>query len=653
MLKSLTGAGAARTAAIVLLRSYLRLTIGTTRWTFDIHPDARPLLTGQGPHSVLVAFWHETLALTPALLWWSTSRNSTLRPHVLISRNRDGRLIADIIAPWGAGTIAGSTDRKGKDKGGAAALRQLLALLRGGDPIVITPDGPRGPRRTVEQGVIGLARLSGAPIVPVGGWCASRRLGGWDRMMIPLPFGRGRIVCGAPIAVSRDNQDTVPAQLATALDAAMHAAAPAPAGAAQRLWAGLATLLAPALTLLLHRRLARGKEVRGRQRERMGLTTRPRPPGRLVWLHAASVGETLSILPVITELLARDATLHVLVTTATVTAARLLEQRLAGTAEGGRVIHQFVPLDVPRWIGRFLRRWRPDAAALTESELWPNLIEACHRAGIPLALLNARLSDRARAGWGRLPGLAARMLDRFAWIAARSDLDAARLRALGAERIDTQGDLKDAAPPLPADPAALDRLRALLGTRPVWLAAATHEGEEEQVAHAARQLRARHPDLLTIIVPRHPERGPAIAAMLHDAPRRAAGQQPGPDDAFWICDTLGELGLFYRAVPIVFIGNSLPGPGRRGGHNPLEPARFGAALATGPLTENFLDAFARLGDAVRVVPDADALADWVGTMLADPARRAGAGQRAEAATHAGTALPGRLAARLLALMDAR
>ncbi|MFW7267596.1 glycosyltransferase N-terminal domain-containing protein [Gluconacetobacter sp. Hr-1-5] len=653
MLKRLTATGAARAAAIALLRAYLRLAIGTTRWTFDIHPDAYPLLTGQGEHSVLVAFWHEALALTPALLWWSTARNPTLRPHVLISRNRDGRLIADIIAPWGAGTIAGSTDRKGKDKGGAAALRQLLALIRSGDPVVITPDGPRGPRRQVEQGAIGLARLSGAPIVPVGGWCAHWRLGGWDRMMLPLPFGRGRIVCGAPIAVTRDDQDAARSHLATALDAAMHAAAPTPAGTAQRLWAGLATLLAPALTLLLHRRLTRDKEIRGRQRERMGLTAQPRPPGRLVWLHAASVGETLSILPVITELLARDATLHVLVTTATVTAATLLEQRLAGTKDGARVIHQFVPLDVPRWIGRFLRRWRPDAAALTESELWPNLIEACHRNRIPLALLNARLSDRARAGWGRLPGLAARMLGRFAWIAARSDLDAARFHALGAERIDTPGDLKNAAPPLPADPAALAHVRALLAHRPVWLAAATHEGEEDAIASAARQVRIRHPDLLTIIVPRHPERGPAIAESLDNAPRRAAGQEPGPPDAFWICDTLGELGLFYRAVPIVFIGNSLPGPGRRGGHNPLEPARFGAALATGPLTENFLDAFALLGDAVQIVPDADALAAWVDTMLADPARRAEAGQRAAAATHADSTLPNRLATRLLALTDAR
>ncbi|MBB2195964.1 DUF374 domain-containing protein [Gluconacetobacter sp. 1c LMG 22058] len=643
----------ARPAAIVLLRSYLRLAIGTTRWTFDIHPDAEPLLTGQGDHSVLVAFWHETLALTPALLRRSLTRNPAMRPHVLISRNRDGRLIADIIAPWGAGTIAGSTDRKGKDKGGAAALRQLLALIRSGEPVVITPDGPRGPRRQVEQGTIGLARLSGAPIVPVGGWCAHWRLGGWDRMMLPLPFGRGRIVCGAPITATRADQDTARATLATALDAAMHAATPAPARAAQRLWAGLATLLAPALTLLLHRRLARGKEIRGRQRERMGLTTRPRPPGKLVWLHAASVGETLSILPVIADLLAQDASLHVLITTATVTAATLLEQRLADIEGGTRVIHQFIPLDVPRWIGRFLRRWRPNAAALTESELWPNLIESCHRHGIPLALLNARLSDRARAGWGRVPSLAARMLGRFAWIAARSDRDAARFRTLGAERIDTPGDLKNAAPPLPADPATLAHVRTLLAHRPVWLAAATHEGEEEDIAKAARQIRTRYPTLLTVIVPRHPERGPAIAEGLGKAPRRAAGQEPGPDDAFWICDTLGELGLFYQAVPIVFIGNSLPGPGRRGGHNPLEPARFGATLATGPLTENFLDAFTRLGNAVQIVPDADALAQWVEAMLADPARRAGAGQRAAVATHADSTLPNRLATRLLALMDAR
>jgi 3-deoxy-D-manno-octulosonic-acid transferase len=664
MLRRLLGTGGPRTLAIVLLRSYLRLTLGTTRWDFDIHPDARPLLTGQDDKPALVAFWHETLALTPALYWWGRRQNPALRLHVLISRNRDGRLVTDIVAPWGVQVITGSTDRRGKDnkskdKGGAAALRRLLDQVRDGSLVVITPDGPRGPRRQVEQGTVGLARLSGAPIVPVGLWCAHWRLGTWDRMMIPLPFGRGRVVCGPPVIVTREPPDREAARVGEAIDRATRAASPAPSRVPQRLWAFLATGLAPALPLLLRRRLARGKEVRGRLGERRGRATRPRPPGRIIWLHAASVGETLSILPVIAELMARDPALHVLVTTATVTAGALLDRRLADFAWGARVIHQFVPLDVPRWIGRFLRHWRPGAAALTESELWPNLIEACHRAGIPIVLLNARLSDRSRAGWAHLPSLANRMLEHFTWIAARSHEDAARLRALGATRVDVPGDLKDAAPPLPADPVEIARLRALIAGRPVWLAASTHEGEEEQIALADDRIRARHPGLLTIVVPRHPERGADIARRLgtlsQPVPRRATGAVPGAADRFWICDTLGELGLFYRVAPIVFIGNSLPDPARRsdhtrrGGHNPMEPARLGAALASGPLTGNFAGAFARLHDAIAIVPDIAALAAWVDDLLAHPARARDAGRRAAEAASIDHDLPGRIAARLLAL----
>ncbi|WP_323990608.1 glycosyltransferase N-terminal domain-containing protein [Nguyenibacter sp. L1] len=657
-------APAFRVLAIAALRSYLGFALRTTRWTFDIHPDAAPLLTGRDGRTALVAFWHETLVLTPALWWWARPQNPSLRLHVLISRNRDGQMITDIVAPWGIAAIAGSTDRKDKSrnggrkesKGGATALRRLLDCLRAGSLVVITPDGPRGPRRQVQPGLVGLARLSGTPVVPVGAACRARRLGSWDRMLIPLPFGRGRMVCGAPITLTSDD-GTAAERIGQAIDAATAAAHALPSARLSRpllshAWALLATALAPALTLLLRRRLAIGKERRDRLRERMGFTARPRSPGRLIWLHAASVGESLSILPVIERLAARDPALHVLVTTATVTAAALLDQRSQAAPWGGRVIHQFVPLDVPRWLGRFLRHWRPDAAALTESELWPNLVESCARAAIPIALLNARMSDRAQAGWRRAPALAQRMFGHFAFIAARSESDAARLRALGAGSVDVPGDLKNAAAPLPCDPAGLDRLRRQLAGRPVWLAASTHAGEEEQIAQADQLLRARHPGLLTLIVPRHPERGAEIASRLGNAPRRAAGTPPGPADRFWICDTLGELGLFYRAVPIVFLGNSLPGPGRRGGHNPLEPARLGAALATGPLTGNFADAFARLGaaDAVAITPDPAALAGWVDALLSDPTRQDAAARRARDAATIDPDLPDRLAARLLALI---
>jgi len=262
---------------------------------------------------------------------------------------------------------------------------------------------------------------------------------------------------------------------------------------------------------MLRLRLVRGKEMPGRLAERRGIDPTPRPPGRLLWLHAASVGETASILPVLPPLLAQAPDLTVLITTGTVTAAKLLAQRLAPEQQV-RVLHRFVPLDVPRWAGRFLDHWRPDAAAFLESELWPNLLAACHARHVKLMLVNARLSPRSFARWRRVPGFARDLLGVFDHVQARSEADAGRLRALGAGRVETPGDLKFAAPSLPVDAAALARLQALVTDRPVWLAASTHPGEEAAVFAAHRQIAARYPDLLTILAPRHPERGAAVAA---------------------------------------------------------------------------------------------------------------------------------------------
>jgi len=272
-----------------------------------------------------------------------------------------------------------------------------------------------------------------------------------------------------------------------------------------RIWAAAATIAAPGLRLMLRLRLARGKELPGRLPERRGIDATPRPPGRLLWLHAASVGETTSVLPVLAPLLARAPDLTVLFSTGTVTAAQLLAQRLAPD-QAARVMHRFVPLDVPAWAGRFLDHWRPDAAAFLESELWPNIVLACHARSIRLMLLNARLSPRSFARWQRVPGLAGALLGGFDLIHARSESDAARLGSLGARRIKAPGDLKIAAPPLPCDPGELARLQVLLADRPTWLAASTHQGEEALIFAVHRVLAAQFPDLLTIVAPRHPER---------------------------------------------------------------------------------------------------------------------------------------------------
>jgi 3-deoxy-D-manno-octulosonic-acid transferase len=411
-----------------------------------------------------------------------------------------------------------------------------------------------------------------------------------------------------------------------------------------QLWAALATTAAPLLRLLLRRRAATGKEIPARLNEREGIDPTPRPSGRLLWLHAASVGEAVSALPVVQALPADITTLF---TTGTVTSARLLAQRLPELGLDHRVLHRFVPLDVPAWCARFLDHWRPDAACFLESELWPNTLSACAARGIPATLLNARMSVRSSARWSNLPGFAADLLGGFAWIAAQSADDARRLRSLGGRHVDAPGNLKFAAADLPADAAELARLAAMLGDRPRWVAASTHPGEEARIATVHRLLAPAFPGLLTAIVPRHPERGAAIAAELGGAPRRGLGQDPAA--GLWIADTIGELGLMYRLFPTVFMGKSL---GAAGGQNPLEPARLACAIATGPATANFADAVAALTaeGGLKIVADESALAEWVTAMLRDPTGRAAAGAAAQRAARTQAGLPDRMAARLVELM---
>ena len=420
------------------------------------------------------------------------------------------------------------------------------------------------------------------------------------------------------------------------------------------LWAAAATLASPAIRLNLHRRVAVDKEIGNRLDERRGIEAAPRPAGTLLWLHAASVGETLSLLPLLDALCRSRSDLHLLLTTGTVNAQRLLQQRLEEDGLADRVQHRFTPLDVPRWIDRFLDHWRPDMLVLVESELWPNLIVRCARRGIPLVLLNARMSARSARAWGMARFVTRRMFGAFAWITARSVQDAARLRGLGAASVEHDGDLKQAAAPLPADEIELERLRGVLGDRPVWLAASTHEGEEARIGQLHEALASRHPNLLTVIAPRHPERGAAIAAELAGAPRRAEGADPAPGAGIWVCDTLGELGLLYRLIGIVFIGNSLAAvqpPG--GGHNPLEPARLGCAIAIGPLAQNFEEDVERMlaAGGLSVTPDEAALQEWVDRMLTQPEHRQAMADAALEQANASAGLPERLARRLLQIVD--
>jgi 3-deoxy-D-manno-octulosonic-acid transferase len=414
------------------------------------------------------------------------------------------------------------------------------------------------------------------------------------------------------------------------------------------LWAGATTLASPALRLLLRYRATRGKEIAARLGERRGIDPTPRPAGEVVWMHAASVGETMSILPVLTALGALAPDLTVVLTTGTVTSANLLRQRLPDLGLTTRVLHRFAPLDVPAWVDRFLDHWRPAAAVFVESELWPNILAACRARSVPAMLINARMSARSHANWSRLPAAAQAVLGRFASIRARGEEDAARLRALGAGRVDVAGDLKLAAPALPVDKMVLRDMTERLAGRPVFLAASTHPGEEVLIRDVHDALRLHHPGLLTIVAPRHPERGAELAGLL-DAPRRVLGQPP-PAEGLWIADTLGEMGLWYRLAQVVFMGCSLVAPG--GGHNMLEPARLGCAIATGRLTENFTSHVALLCDAhaLEVTADVVDLIRFVDAMLTDPEARLLMGERARSAVTVSGTLADDTARALLALM---
>lgn len=376
--------------------------------------------------------------------------------------------------------------------------------------------------------------------------------------------------------------------------------------------------MTPMIPLLLARRLRRGKEHRLRLAERRGISTMARPPGPLVWLHGASVGELASVLPLIERISARD--IEVLVTTGTVTSGGLAEQRLPRG-----VVHQFVPLDVPIFVRRFLDHWQPDLALFVESDLWPNIMIETSRRGVPMILVNGRLSENSFKRWRHLPTTIGHLLRRLDLCLARTPADAARLSELGAPHVVTTGDLKLDGPPPPADRGKLAALQSAIAGRPIIAAASTHAGEETAIIDTHRRLCANFPGLLTLIVPRHPERGPGVAEIARavglKARLRSRGELPEGSTDVYIADTVGELGLIYRLAPIVFVGGSLV---KHGGQNPIEPARLGAAILHGPHVWNFAEIYAALDAAhgAETVADASKLTAAIAALMAQPEARA-------------------------------
>jgi 3-deoxy-D-manno-octulosonic-acid transferase len=397
-----------------------------------------------------------------------------------------------------------------------------------------------------------------------------------------------------------------------------------------RAYAALAHALEPAAGMFLARRVKAGKEDVARLDERRGIASRPRPAGTLVWLHAASVGETIAVLPIAQRL--AEAGRTVLLTTVTVTGAKLAAERLPPGA-----VHQFVPLDLPRAVDRFLDHWRPDLAVLAEQELWPNAIAAIAARQVPLALVNARLSPRSYARWSQLRGTARALLSSFDLVLAKSDADAERFRSLGAQRVEHPGDIKYDAPAPKAELEQLRQLRDALANRPRWVAASTQPGEEEFVLAADAAIRATCPDVVLLLAPRHPPRGNAVEALFGQrgltVARRSRGELPSATTQVFLLDTIGELGLLYEATTFAFLGGSLV---RHGGQNPIEPAKLGVAVLHGPNVHNFVEVYAALDAAGggQLTNDAAALGREAARLLDNPAAARAMGARAKSCVDA-------------------
>jgi 3-deoxy-D-manno-octulosonic-acid transferase len=397
----------------------------------------------------------------------------------------------------------------------------------------------------------------------------------------------------------------------------------------------VSALLEPAAAGLLLWRRRNGKEDSTRLAERRGYPGVRRPDKTLVWLHGASVGETVTLLPLVEKLQRRG--LAVLVTSGTVTSAKLLAARLPAG-----VIHQYLPLDVPRYMRRFLDYWRPALGLICESEIWPNLMIEARKRAVPLVLVNGRMSERSFKRWYRAPKTSRFLLSCFESCLAQSQGDGERLAQLGAARVSIAGNLKFDVPAPPADANTLAILNGLTTGRPVWIAASTHPGEEEAVISAHLGLMPHLPGLLTIIVPRHPQRGAEIEELARAnriaVARRATGRAPEQGVELYVADTVNELGLFYRLSQVAFLGGSLV---PLGGHNPIEPAKLGCALLHGPHVHNATDIFAAFDrdGGSRPVENAQALASAVHGWLSNPAA---ARQAARAAAQTATQLGGAL-----------
>ena len=387
-----------------------------------------------------------------------------------------------------------------------------------------------------------------------------------------------------------------------------------------RLYQAVTALSVPFFARAAINKLRRGGVPVARAHERLGHATQDRRLGPLIWCHGASVGEAKSVLPLLHHIAQTAPHVRLLLTSGTATSSEAVAPRLPANC-----IHQFRPLDATGPLDRFLSHWRPDLCVLVESELWPNLLDRCARRALPVALLNARLSDSSAAGWRKFPGTTAYVLRGIRHAHCQDQRTRDHLRAMGLAFARSGANLKSlvAAPKVAAD--VLDEAHAALAGRPVWVAASTHPGEETPVLAAQKALLRDHPNLCLILAPRHPERAAEVAALIRaqglSLSQRSTGGTLADGAQVYLADTMGEMDLWYTLSPIVFLGGSFSDAG---GHTPFEPAAAQTAILHGPRYANFREAYAafQLADASVEVPDGPGLAAAVHELLTHSSRAA-------------------------------
>jgi len=584
----------------------------------------------------IVAFWHDQLLGMPMVY-----RGGPL--HLLISRHRDGEIATRCLERLGMVAVRGSSTR-----GWMAALRGLLGALRSGSAVVVVPDGPRGPRHRAKLGPVQLARATGAEIVPVGLHARPRlRVGSWDRMLVPVPFGRLRFVQGHSIRVARDASRDEMELARVRLEEELGRVSRLAQGAVRRARRGGRMALAcyrgtmngfAAAVRGVGRLTGWRREELNERLGRYGEEMLRRVAGRAcIWLHAASVGEMQGVRALVGPLRQRFPEAAIVVSALTRT-GRTAAQRLPGVDAG-----IFLPFDAPSVIQRALSTLRPRAFLFTETELWPSMLLECAARGIPAVLVSGRLSERSVRRYLWLRPVMERTLGAVT-LCVQSEADARRLVTIGAapERVSVAGNLKAEAP---VDEEARRRIGRILrasaaGTRDLLVGASTHRGEEEALLSAFCEVEARYPTLRLVLAPRHPERFAEVAALLERFSRPwvrfgdlERAERPLAEERILLLDRMGLLRGCLPHARLVFVGGTLA---PIGGHSLLEPAAEGCAVVFGPHTEHVAELAQTLLDCggARRVSDAAALAHVVETLGADAAAAARAGALAAAAVAA-------------------